>query len=141
MKKGLRNLLVLSFIVMIVLSLSGCDGASYTMTGTGSKTTIKVSAEDGKYGEGFVMDISKKEIISIDSQLEEGELQIDFLEVMNTATGDEPDDYETLSTIKTVNIKPGDHLEFALDYVGEFMPGLTAIGKTSGTIIISKIKQ
>ena len=141
MKKGLiRKFTAILVVIAIVLS-TGCSGASYSMTGSSNKLTIKATAEDGKYAEGFVMDISKKESVVIESELEEGELQIDFMEVINTASGDETDNYEAISTIKTVTVKPGDHLEFTLDYYGEFMPTLTAIGKTTGTVTISLVKQ
>lgn len=135
-----RSKTVLFLISIFLFILTACSGASYSMTGSHNKTTIKVTADDGKYGEGFVMDINKNQIISIDSQLEKGELQIDFCEVINMADADETEDYEIVDTIKTVNIKPGDKLEFALDYVGDFMPTLTAIGQTSGTVIINVIK-
>ena len=76
------------------------------------------------------------------SKLKEGALQIEFFEVVNTATADESDDYEIISTIKTVTVNPGDQLDVSLDgYKGDFMPGLTAIGKTSGELVISVIKQ
>ena len=140
MKSRSKTLLLLVSVFLLVLSLTACSGASYSMTGSHNKTTIKVTADDGKYGEGFVMDINKNQIISIDSGLEKGELQIDFCEVINMADADETEDYEIVDTIKTVNIKPGDKLEFALDYVGDFMPTLTAIGQTSGTVIINVIK-
>lgn len=141
MKKSMRKSLLVSILIMSVVLLSACGASSYEMSGSANKVTIKAHAEDGKYGEGFVMDISKKEMIKIDSQLEEGELQIEINEVMNTATGDEMDDYQILSTIKTLNIKPGDQVDLIIDYAGEFMPCFTAIGKTNGTVIISIVKQ
>ena len=42
----------------------------------------------------------------------------------------------------TITVNPGDQLDVSLDgYKGDFMPGLTAIGRTSGELVISVIKQ
>ena len=141
MKKGLRKILVVISAIFILIIMTGCGSFSYEISGGSHKMTIKANAEDGKYGEGFVMNISKNEIIVIDSQLDEGTLQIEFSEVINTATGDEADDYEIISLIKKVDVGAGAHIEFPLDYKGEFMPTFTAVGKTSGTLTISVVKQ
>lgn len=135
-----KKLLITVSILSMVLFFTGCSNASYVMTGGHNKTKIEVTAEDGKYGECFVMDINKNQIVLVESELTEGELQIDFNEVINTATADETDNYEIVNLIKSVNIKPGDKIEIPLDYVGDFMPTLTSIGKTSGTVHISVIK-
>ena len=140
MKKLNKIIFSVTLILMMFLFV-GCSGAKYSISGGPTKTTIEVSADDGNYGEAFVMDINKNKIVKIDSQLEKGELQIDFAEVINTATGDEPDDYEIVNTIKTINIKPGDQVEVDLDFAGEFMPTLTAVGETSGTVVISIEKK
>ena len=135
----LRKIIVCLFIMAL---LAGCSSASYSMHGKHNEINIEVSADDGKYGGCFVMDIKKDQIVHIDSKLKEGALQIEFFEVVNTATADESDDYEIISTIKTVTVNPGDQLDVSLDgYKGDFMPGLTAIGKTSGELVISVIKQ
>ena len=130
------------FVLLFVLLLAGCSGASYSMNGSHNKTNIEVTADDGKYGEGFVMDIKKGQIVHIDSQLEQGALKIEFFEVVNMATADESDDYQIIETIKTVTVNPGDQLDVSLgDFKGDFMPGLTAIGKTSGKLVISVVKE
>lgn len=140
MKITVKRLLTTITLLLIVLLFTGCSGANYTMTGSHNKTKIEVTADDGAYGEGFVMDINKNQIISIESELQEGELQIDLNEVINTADADESSEYEIIGLIKTVNVKPGDKIEFPLDYVGDFMPCLTAIGKTTGTVYINVVK-
>lgn len=141
MKKKLRKIITVLMILLAASVFTACSGASYEMTGTSNKATIKIKADDGKYAEGIVMDKSLKEIIVIDSQLNEGEMQIEFQEVHNTAESDEIDNYEVLSTLASVNVKPGDHLELPIDYAGDFRPDLTSIGHSEGTIIISVVKQ
>ena len=119
------------------LFLVGCGAASYSISGGPDKVTIKVNAENDKYGESFVMDISKNETIHIDSQLEKGSLKIEFFEVINTADADETDEYEIIDTIKTISVYPGDQIDLSLEYSGDFMPALTAVGQTVGTVILT----
>jgi uncharacterized cupredoxin-like copper-binding protein len=140
MKKKHGKIFTVLMILLTATVFAACSGVSYEMTGTADKATIKIKADDGKYAEGIVMNKSRNEVIVIDSQLNEGELQIEFQEVYNRARSDEPDDYEVLSTLTSVNVKPGDHLELPIDYAGDFRPDLTSIGHSEGTVVITVVK-
>lgn len=140
MKNVFKSLLKIMSVLLIISLLAGCGKASFTITGNSSKSTIKVTAEDGKTCEANAMSLSKNKIVKIESELNSGALQIDLMETVNTAAADEPDEYVALDLIQSVTVKPGDSFELSLDYVGEFMPVLTAIGQTEGTVTISVVK-
>ncbi len=140
MKDMFKKTVKICSILLIVSLLAGCGKASFTITGSPSKSTIKVTAEDGKSCEANAMDLSNNKIVKIESELSSGALQIDLMETVNMAAADEPDDYMVLELIQSVTVKSGDSLELSLDYNGEIMPVLTAIGKTEGTVTISIVK-
>ena len=122
--------------ILLLIFLAGCGKAKYVITSSSAKTTIEVkNVEDGTYAETSAISISGKKTVYIESQLDHGELKIEFGEAVNTASSDEPEDYTVVNIVETVNVTPGDKLEIHLDSA-EYILQLTAVGNTDGKVII-----
>ena len=135
MKKAWKTLIGALSVCCV---MTGCGAASYVFSGGMNETKIEVSADDGSYGESFTMDVSDKNTLEFTPDLSEGELQIEIVEVINTADIDESDDYEVVDTITSVNVKGDEVKEVKMDRNAEIMLQVTAVGKTEGTVIVKK---
>ena len=129
------------FIALMMLLLSGCGVGNFEISGSSSKTTIKVNnAEDDAYGETYAIEVGKNRTVVINSELDKGELKIDFAEAVNFAMSDEPDDWQTFDVVKSVSVGPGDSEEFTVPE-GYYILQLTTIGQTNGKVIVNVNKN
>lgn len=129
---------ILLGILLICIALSGCSGMSYEITGNSFEMKIKVTADDEKYADSFVIETVKGQPITFTSELTKGKLHIDVVEVINTkADVDDPDNYEAVDTVASVDVGPGDVIEIPMDKKIDVMMQMTAIGRTEGTLIIT----
>ena len=131
MMKKLRMILT----VLLVLVLTGCGAVKYEITGGFSKMTVKVhNVDDQAYGES--QEFSTKGNITIEPELKKGSLQIEFAEVVNWASADEPDNYEVIAIAKTVTVTGNEKQEIEIPS-GDYILQMTAIGNTDSTVIIN----
>lgn len=134
MKKIITKLIAVLFVALII---TGCGKAHFEFSGGFGKYTFKVNDVDNDaYGESFAIGINDGKKFVIDSALTKGQLKIDFAEVVNFATGDEPDDYEVVGIVDTITIGPGEKKEVSVPGAEYFLQ-LTAIGNTDGELTVT----
>ena len=132
MKKYLIRLLSL----LLIITLTSCGKFNYEISSGPNRTTIKVTdAKNDAYAEAGPISIGNNRILNITSELDKGELQIEFAEAIVTTSSDEPDDYTILDVVETIKLKPGDTLELSLT-PGDYVLLLTTIGDTNGVVTI-----
>lgn len=127
-------------IFLIAVLLIGCEGFKFEITSGPNKTTIKVhDAEDGAYIESEAIMIGKNKTIEVESQLDEGELKIEFASASSIASTDGPNEYLIDEVVESINIKADDKLQLTLQ-PGDYILLITSIGKSDGivTLTISK---
>lgn len=125
----------------LTLLLSGCKGATFTMTGSGSKVSIEVSdAEDGAYAESFDISVGKDRYVNIASALDKGQLQIEFVEITKITRADKSDEiiYGDIVATETVGPNETKDLEIPRD---DYVLQLTAIGNTNGKVTVEVKKK
>lgn len=134
-KSGL--LIVASLVLTMAFMLIACSGGNYSFTQVGNKLTISAAATDGAEQEYEAIEVAKGSTVNITSALETGELEIEFVEALNTKTDEDDDDaYVLFDTAATVNIGPDSTESLQLeesDYVLE----IKAIGETKGDVVIT----
>ena len=127
--------LVLLLLLLSVL-LTGCLGASVTITSAGNDSTIKVeNAEDGKTAESGTFTVGKGETVSIVSSLDKGQLKIEFAEadVMRDENDLEQVRIGDVAAVETVGA--GDSRTLSLE-PGTYVMQLTVIGETNGKVTV-----
>lgn len=132
---GNAKTLVLLLLLLSVL-LTGCLGASVTITSAGNDSTIKVeNAEDGKTAESGTFTVGKGETVSIVSSLDKGRLKIEFAEadVMRDENDLEQVRIGDVAAVETVGA--GDSRTLSLE-PGTYVMQLTVIGETNGKVTV-----
>ena len=134
--KMTKRLLLLAAVLAAALLLNGCDGVSYDITTFGSKTTVQVNdVGDGADAESIPLSVGKNRHATVTSELNKGQLQIDFVEVTVFAREGEADEVIYGDTAASVTVAPGGAETVPLDK-GDYVARFTAIGETGGTVII-----
>ena len=135
--KKIRLFITASLILTLAFMLIACSGSNYSFTQVGNKLTISAAATDGAEQEYEAIEVAKGSTVNITSALETGELEIEFVEALNTKTDEDEDDaYVLFDTAATVNIGPDSTESLQLeesDYVLE----IKAIGETKGDVVIT----
>ena len=128
-------------LTLSVLLLAGCEGATFSITGVGNKTTVEVNnAEDGDLSETQHFSVGKNRNAKIDSSLDKGMLQIDFVEVTVYSHNDSSEDVIPGDIVLSVKVGPDESQDLPLD-AGDYILQLTAIGDTNGTVVIDIVKN
>ena len=128
-------------LIFSMMLLTACSGGNFTMTGTGSKITIEVKdAEDGAYAESFDFSVGKDKYIAVASELDKGELQIEFAEVSIFTHDKEPDELIVGDVIETITVGPGENSELELPK-GNYIMLLTTVGETNGKLTVTIEKK
>ena len=127
-------------MLLTIALLAGCGGAAFSMTTTGQKSTLKANeAEDGTFIETEYTSVGKNRIAVIESNLEKGQLQIDFVEVTVFAHTDQPADVIQGDIAVSVTVGSDDKEQIDLPK-GDYVIRITAVGTTTGEakIVIEK---
>ena len=132
-------------VLLSALVLAGCGGLKFTydMTKIGNKITIKVNdAGDGETAETDYFSVGKGMAAVIESELEKGQLQIDFAEatVFIHSDPDQSDDVYTGDVVESITVGPGETASIKLEK-GDYVYLLTTIGETSGKVVIDLKKD
>ena len=138
----MKKIRILAAVIMVfALILAGCSFGTFEFSGSPSKATIKVkNASDGAYGESFEFVVGKNEKLKYTSQLDKGQVQIDFIEVFNISSPDEADNYIDGDTVDSITIGTGETVTIELPE-GEYKMGVTTIGETNGKIALEYVKE
>ncbi len=137
MKKGY---VLIAVLLAAALLLTGCK-ASFVISGTGTKSTIDVkNAENDAYGESSVMSVGNGRVAVVESALDKGKLQIDFVEVAVFHHDDEPDETMTLDTVASVTVGPGEKTEVEIPS-GDYVLQVTTVGQTNGKVTVEFVKK
>lgn len=137
MKKTAR---VLALLLAAVLLMTGCS-ATFTITGSGSKNTIKVQkAPDGTIAETNNFSIKSGRTTVITSSLDKGKLRIDFVEVTIFHQDKGPDEVMYGSVVESVTVGPGETLELNIA-PGDYVIQMTAVGETNGTVVVDHVNK
>ena len=133
--------IVLSVVLLLAMLLAACGTSTFTTTSLGEDTKIEVKdAEDGAASESLYVSIGKNRIITVESALDKGELQIDFTEAIIFKDEDDSEDVVLGDIIETVTVGPEDKEELELP-AGDYIYQVTAIGATNGTVTVDVEKK
>ena len=136
MKKS-RLLIVASLVLTMAFMLIACSGSNYSFTQVGNKLTISAAATDGAEQEYEAIEVAKGSTVNITSALETGELEIEFVEALNTKTDEDEDDaYVLFDTAATVTVGPESTEAVTLPQ-GEYVLEIEAKGETKGDVVIT----
>ena len=133
-----KSLIAILAVLMMAMVLSGCDGATYTFTSFGGKTTIEVNqASDGADAESSVLSVGKNRSAAIESSLDKGRLQIDFVDATVFPGGEDlPDEVVLNDTVASITVGPGSIESIPLEQ-GDYVMQVKAIGETNGKITVN----
>ncbi len=135
------NRFICILLMLSVLLFAGCEGVTFSITGVGSKTTVEVkNAEDGDLSETQYFSAGKNRSAQIDSSLDKGMLQIDFVEVTVYHNNDNSEDVIPGDIVSSVKVGPDESQRLPLE-AGDYIMQLTAIGDTNGTVVIDIVKN
>ena len=119
-------------IVLIVALLASCASVSFVVTTAGNKIKVKVEKpDDGAYVETESFSFGKDQVVSVTSDLEEGELQIEFVEATVFKYADQTEDVILGDTAVSVTVGPDEDTEFDLSK-GDYVIRITAVGSPDG---------
>ena len=128
-------------IAVTIALLAGCAGVSFVVTTAGNKVSVKVDdPDDGTYVETESFSFGKDQVVSVTSDLEDGELQIEFIEATVFTYADQTEDVTLGDTAVSVTVGPDDETEFDLPK-GDYVIRVTAAGSPSGKARIEIEKQ
>ncbi len=135
--KKTRLFIIASLILTMAFMLIACSGSNYSFTQSGNKLTISANATDGAEQEYEAIEVGPGQVVNIESALEQGELEIEFVEAVNTKTSeDEDDDYALFDTAATVTVGPGSTESVQLAE-GAYVLEIESTGETKGDVIIT----
>lgn len=135
--KNSRKFIIAALVLTMSFMLMACSGGSYSFTQAGDKLTISATATDGAEQEYEAIEVGKDCTVNIASALEKGELEIEFVEAVNTKTDeDEDDNYALFDTAATVTVGP-ESTEAVQLPEGEYVLEVEAKGETKGDVVIT----
>ena len=133
--------------LLTALILTGCGGFdlnfTFSFTNLMGKTTVEIKdAEDGETAQSDYVSVGKGRAAVIESALEKGRLQIDIAEaeVYTYPDDDTPDDIVVGDVVESITVGPGDTARVSLEK-GDYVYLVTAIGETSGKVVIDIQKE
>ncbi|MGX8686463.1 MAG: hypothetical protein ACSW8K_01500 [bacterium] len=133
--------------LLTALILAGCGGFdlnfTFSFTNLMGKTTVEIKdAEDGETAQSDYVSVGKGRAAVIESALEKGRLQIDIAEaeVYTYADDDTPADIVVGDVVESITVGPGDTARVSLEK-GDYVYLVTAIGETSGKVVIDIQKE
>ncbi len=136
-----RKKALIPLLLVFLLLLGGCKGFKYSFTSFGDSTKIEVNGAEGDYGESSDFEVGKNRQIILKSELEEGQLQIDFAEATVFYTdSDSPRDVIIGDVVTSVKIGKGETLNFDLPQ-GDYVMCCTCIGTTKGVVTMDIEKK
>ncbi len=136
-----KTAILCCLILAMTMVLTGCS-SNFTFTSVFGKTTIEIKDDEGgKDAESDYFSVGKGKVLVVESSLEEGQAQIDFVEAEVYAhENDDPADVILGDTVETITVGPGDRQTVSLEK-GDYVMHVTAIGKTSGKIQVTEENQ
>ena len=133
--------------LLMALVLAGCAGfdfnPTFSFTNIMGKTTVEIKdAKDGETAQSEYVSVGKGRAAVIESALEKGRLQIDIAEaeVYTYADDDTPADIVVGDVVESITVGPGDTARVSLEK-GDYVYLVTAIGETSGKVVIDIQKE
>ena len=131
----MKKLFIITLLTLLVLT--GCGKSKYVITSGLDKTTIEVNdVEDNTAVESSSITLNSNKIVNIDSQLDKGQLKIDFCSAINTADADEIENCVVTDIVKTIVVNPGDSIQFDVG-AGTYILQIVSVGSTNGKVIIT----
>lgn len=132
------------FVILLgvfLLLTSACSKFTYSFTQKGNNIKIEVNnAEDGKEAESNYFSVGKNKVVTLESSLEKGQLQIDFTSVTVFTHTDEDDEVIYGDVVESVVLGPGDTAELKLEK-GDYILQIISIGNTNGTVTMNINKE
>ena len=134
----MKKLAVIGLLALtMALLLVGCEGSTFSFTGSGTKVNIEVNnAPDGATGESYNFSVGNGRVAVIDSSLDKGQLQIDFTEVTIFCQENRPDDVYVGDVVESATVGAGEQKSVPLA-PGDYIMQVTAIGETNGKTAVS----
>ncbi len=133
MKKGKKILLITLALTLLLASCSG-PKFSFSISTLGNKTTVKIdNAKDGAYAESDPISVGKGENAVVESGLDKGKLQIEFVDVAVFQEEDKPDDIVKGDVMFTLTVVPGETWDTEIQ-PGDYVLQFTTIGETNGKV-------
>lgn len=132
----IRKLLSILFIACAMV-FAGCSGFTFDMTQIGSSTEVKISnADDGKEAETNWFTVEKNKKAVIESLLDEGKVEIEFVEVEVFYHSDSEDEVIPGDTRGTATITSEKGTMSVSVPEGNYILRIKTVGKTSGKFTV-----
>ncbi len=136
-----RKKALIPLLLVFLFLLGGCKGFKYSFTSFGDSTKIEVNGSEGDYGESSDFEVGKNRQIVLKSELESGQLQIDFAEAtVFYSDSDSPRDVIVGDVVTSVKIGEGETLTFDPPQ-GDYVMCCTCIGTTKGVVTMDIEKK
>ncbi|MDO5475613.1 MAG: hypothetical protein Q4F43_00695 [Eubacteriales bacterium] len=130
-------------LLMVAVLLSACGGFTYTVTSMNNKTTVEVKdAKDGDSADSEPVQVGAGRVAVVESSLEKGQMQIEFVEVTVFESDDENADDEVIEgdVAYTVTVGAGEQQQLEVAE-GTYILRFSAVEEASGKLVVSFEKQ
>ena len=128
--------LVSILLLTITMIFTGCSSFTFDITQTGSSTDVKINnAEDGKEAETSWFTVGKNRKAVIASSLDQGKVEIEFVEVEVFTYMDADDEVIPGDVIESVSIGMPGTIEVSIPS-GDYIMRIKTIGSTSGSFTV-----
>lgn len=118
--------------LFVSLMMAGCSASGFTFEMLFDELTIAAKdAKDGAKSESFPIYAYQGVPVKLESSLEKGEVEIEFVDTI--ITGEGSSDYTTLDVVDTLTIGPGETKEITLPE-SNYVLRCKAKGETTGKI-------
>jgi len=129
-------------LILVLLLICGCSGKfTFETSIKGEKIEIKVNdAQDGESGETLEFEVMKNRVLDITSNLDKGEMKLDFVSVVIFTNEEGPDDVVVNEVVKSITIASNETVQLELNpdyYIIQF----TSTGNSNGSINIDINKK
>lgn len=136
----MKKIICLLVLIMSLL-LTACGGIDFEFGQVGNSITVKANkATDGKYAQSDYFSVNKNQAVKVTSSLTDGQLKIEFIEVVVFHDTDGDVDIIPGALAATVTVGPDETKTVVLEE-GEYIMALTAIGTAEGKISTEVVKQ
>lgn len=134
-----KRVILFAVLLAAALLLTACS-ANYVISGSGSKTTVKINAKDGAFAETSDFSVGKDSVAVVEPNLSKGKIQIDFVEVAVFHHDKEPDEIIYGNVVASVTVEGTEKKEVELG-ANEYVMQLNAIGESSGSLVVNINKK
>ena len=135
-----KKSLIILLAAVLALVMSGCTSANFSMSGSDTKLTVKVTADDGMDTVSTDISVGKNRHVEITSNLDKGSIKIEFMQIVKILDDDSLNDYIEMGIEGTTTITGKETSTVELP-AGDYIMYFTAVGNTSGQFVVKVVKD